>query len=61
MKENEIIKKELQTESKLRNEQINNLEQYGRRNNIRVSGLDFDYKYESSQETTDGIVRILKS
>ena len=37
----------------------NDLEQYGRRNNIRISGLNFDNKLESSQETTEGIASIL--
>ena len=44
-KEEEAMKKELVKESELRKEQINSLQQYKRRNNIRVLGLDFDNKY----------------
>ena len=35
-----------------------NVEQYERRNNVRISGLDFDNKHETSQATKDGIIGI---
>lgn len=40
---------------------INDLEQYGRRNNVRISGLDFDNKFESSQQTAEGIATLLNT
>ena len=57
--ENKNIKIEIDKEIATRKDHINNLEQYGRRNNIRVSGLDFDNKFESARETTEGIVSII--
>ena len=57
--QNNKLKIELEKESEIRKEQNNSLEQYGRRNNIRVSGLDFDNRHENAHDTADGILRII--
>ena len=56
--ENTKLKKELKSEIDTRKEKMNELEQYGRRNNVRLSGLDFDNKHETSQATIDGVIGI---
>ena len=56
--ENTKLKNEIKSETESRKEQINSLEQYGRRNNIRVSGLDFDSKYEDAHATSSGIITL---
>ena len=56
--ENTKLKNEIKSETESRKEQINSLEQYGRRNNIRVSGLDFDNKYDDAHATSSGIITL---
>lgn len=57
--ENTELKKQIKTEVYKRTETINELEQYGRRNNIRISGISYDTENESARETTDGVLQHL--
>ena len=56
--ENKTFLERIKEEEVNRKYAINNLEQYTRRNNVRISGLTFDNKFETSQETAEGITTI---
>ena len=60
-KDDEIkkVRTEIKTEVDKRTETVNELEQYGRRNNIRISGLRNDKPYTTSQETAWQVVSFL--
>ena len=49
----------INVERESRLNQINDLEQYGRRNNLIIYGLNSDNRYESSQETAEGIAGVI--
>ena len=59
-KNKKLIKRTAKEEDK-RKYDINDLEQYGRRNNVRISGLDFDNRYENSQQTAEGVATLLNN
>ena len=61
VEKNKKLVDRISKEEEKRKYDINDLEQYGRRNNVRVSGLDFDNKYESSQQTAEGIATLLNN
>ena len=58
-KENQTVKKEMEAKNDKVTETVNNLEQYGRRNNIRISGLTHDSKFETSAQSAEGIATLL--
>ena len=60
-KDDEIKKVQLnvKTEAEKINGNLNELEQYGRRNNIRIVGLRNDKPFETSQETAWQIVNFI--
>ena len=59
--ENKKLKENIQTESDTRKKHINELEQYGRKNNIRISGIGHDNMYETSYDTAEGIANMLRN
>ena len=59
--ENESLRQQLQKETDKRTEKVNELEQYSRRNNIRISGLLQDNPTESAQESTEGVLSLLNT
>ena len=58
-KENIQLKSDINKEIEDRKEKLNDLEQYGRRNNIRITGIPFDKENETAYETTDNVLRLL--
>ena len=58
---NKKLNERIAREEDKRKYDLNDLEQYGRRNNVRISGLTFDNKYENSQQTAKGIATILNN
>ena len=58
-KENAKLKCDIKQEINDRKEKMNDLEQYGRRNNVRITGISYDKENETAYETTDGVLRLL--
>ena len=54
--ENIVLKDQIRIEEETRKEKLNDLEQYGRRNNIRISGLSHDKPNEYAQESIEGVI-----
>ena len=59
--ENTLLKEQLQNETAKRTEQVNEMEQYSRRNNIRISGLTHDSPTELAQESTEGVLNLINT
>ena len=57
-KERNKLKAELSQEVSLREKQTNELEQYGRRNNVRITGID-DSVAETAEMTTTKVVNLM--
>ena len=53
-----MLKAELKQEVSLRQKQTNELEQYGRRNNVRITGVD-DSWTETAELTTTKVVKLI--
>lgn len=60
-KENMELKVQLQVETESRKKQVNELEQYGRRNNLRISGLSHDDPNENAEISTEGVLKLISS
>ena len=58
---NNELKPQLKEEKECRTKELNELEQYGRRNNIRISGLPHDDPNEHAHESTEGVLKLLNN
>ena len=59
--QNILLEQQLKKETDKRIENDNEMEQYSRRNNIRISGLSKDNPTESAQESTEGVLNLLNT
>ena len=53
------LKEKVDTDLVKTNKQINALEQYGRRNNVRITGLNNDKEGETAFETIDKVLKVV--
>ena len=56
--ENTSLKRDINKQSEMANEKINDLEQYGRRNNIRINGMT-EQDDEDETQTTAAVIEVL--
>lgn len=56
----ETLRREVNAKDEKHTERLNDMEQYGRRNNIRISGISHDVDKQTSEQTTKQVLDMIK-